>query len=226
RGSPAATLSSAAVPAAGGQSILRGLQRLLILAVGSACALAGLGWLLQHQFPSATASSSSINVARSEPQRALADLASLVDRSMRASRPVLLGSRNPQGPSCVAVVRTGELRGKVPDNPGDLNGGPGTTMVAIYCFNRQGNTSPLKDYEWHQGRLRTYLQNEQASNQPAEQLAHELAERARLFADAADEWEQIPSSLSPVQFHHDETWPGYCMASLDRAIAANDLAAA
>jgi hypothetical protein len=223
-----ATAGTSAPPATSSTAhpIVASIQRLLILAAGCACALAALGWIVQHRFPSVMGSRGAGGAtAASEPQGALVELASLVDRSMRASRPVLLGSRNPQGPSCVAVVKTGELRGKVPDNPGDLNGGPGTTMVAIYCFNRQGNTSPLKDFEWHQGRLRTYLQNVMASNQPAENLAHELAHRAREFADAADEWTEIPSSLAQVKFTRDDSWPGYCMTALDRAIAANDLSA-
>src|SRR5439155_4154764 len=105
-------------------SRLRGLQRLLILSATSACALAAAGWLLQRYLPSAnpTGGASTPALAASDPQRALADLAPLIQRTMRASRPVLLGSRDPQGPSCVAVVNTGDLRGKVPDSPGELNG--------------------------------------------------------------------------------------------------------
>ena len=54
-----------------------------------------------------------------------------------------------------------------------------------------GSTSPLKDYEWHQGRLRTYLENLTALNIPAEKLAHQLADRTRQFADAAGKWHLI-----------------------------------
>jgi hypothetical protein len=150
---------------------------------------------------------------------------------MRASRPVLLGSRDPQGPSCVSVVRTGELRdNKPPQNIGDLNGGPGTTMVALYCFNRAGSTSPLKDFEWHQTRLRTYLENLSALNQPAELLAHQWAARTRAFAETVDAWNEIPQTLASFvaaqRSSDDDNWPGYCLASLQRALVAKDLAEA
>jgi hypothetical protein len=156
------------------------------------------------------------------PLSPLSELASLVERSMRSSRPVLLGSRDPRGPSCVPVVHTGDVGPTLPDSPGDLNGGPGTTFATIYFFDRREIKSPHEDYIWHQTRLKTWFENESAENEHAGKLAHELAEKARLFYDAINQLDDFPSDLVPVKFTEDEQWPGYCMTALDKAVAAKD----
>src|SRR5439155_5240511 len=69
--------------------VLRQLGRSILLVVGSACALAAVGWILQrHLSPTQKNATAVTSLVQSDPQRALAELASLVDRSMRASRPV------------------------------------------------------------------------------------------------------------------------------------------
>ena len=52
----------------------------------------------------------------------------------------MLGSRDPSGPSCVAVIKTGDVKDAVPNNPGDWNGGPGTTMA--YPYNNVSQAIP------------------------------------------------------------------------------------
>jgi hypothetical protein len=210
---------------------LRDLQRLVVASAGAACTLAAVGWFLQHRgfVPGSRPTPTASATPTTAPDDALVELASLSERAMRLSRPVLMGSRDPQGPSCVSVVRTGEIRdNKPPPNVGDLNGGPGTTMVALYCFNRQGSTSPLKDYEWHQTRLRTYLQNLVSLNQPAELLAHQWAGKTRELAETIDAWTEVPPEMSqphPQRTIPADNWPGYCLASLNRALASKDLPA-
>jgi hypothetical protein len=219
--------------AAATTTTLRNFQRLVVVSAGAACILAAAGWFLQHNGlmrAARSTSTASATTPTTVPDDELVQLASLTERCLRQSRPVLLGSRDPQGPSCVSIVRTGEIRdNKPPPNVGDLNGGPGTTMVALYCFNRQGSTSPLRDFEWHQTRLRTYLENLSAANQPAELLAHQWAVRTREFAETIEAWMEVPPSMSspsPQRTIAADTWPGYCLASLNRALAAKDLPAA
>jgi hypothetical protein len=196
--------------------------------------LAAVAALLRRQGAAAVSTASrkaTIAVSQTKPESAqevanlspLAELASLVERSMRASRPVLLGSRDPKGPSCVPVVHTGDVGPTLPDSPGDLNGGPGTTFATIYFFDRREIKSPHEDYLWHQTRLKTYFENEAAMNGPSAARAHELAEKARQFYEAVSELQEFPADLDPVEFIEDEQWPGYCMAALDKAVAAKDL---
>jgi hypothetical protein len=206
------------------------IHRLMAGCVILACALYGAGWLLERQAPTlqgaptalaASPASAQANLAASAPT--LEELASLVKDSMQASRPVLLGSRDPQGPSCVAVIRTGQVVSTMPSNPGDLNGGPGTTMATIYCLDRQTFTTAEQDFQWHQTRLVTYLRNEAALNGPAEEMAHDLAVKTLRFSQAADAWTTLPDRIRPVTFEDSSDWPSYCMTALDHAVAAKDL---
>jgi hypothetical protein len=159
------------------------------------------------------------------PEESLAELATLVSQCMRSSRPVLLGSRDPSGPSCVPIVNTGDVGDTVPDTPGDLDGGPGTSLATLYYFGRQGIKSPLEDLAWHQSRLKTFLENEAAVNQPAEESAHEFAEKSRRFWKLVGGWSQLPAGLRPVDFTANDDWPSHCMSALNKAVAAKDLAA-
>ena len=116
---------------------LRQTPRRVILIVTIASGLAAIGWGLYGQLrppaipATATASSPS---ARIPP--APVELASLVERCERISRPVLLGSRDPRGPSCVIVVRSGDIRGIMPPHTGDPDGGPGTRLATLYLLDR------------------------------------------------------------------------------------------
>src|SRR5262249_20760744 len=120
-------------------------------------------------------------VSVNKSQGPVGELADLVEEAMRTSRPILLGSRDPKGPSCVTIVHAGDIKDAIPNTPGDLNGGPGTTMATLYYFDRQNCKSPMEDFAWHQGRLKTFLENEAATNQAATELAHEFAEKTAHF---------------------------------------------
>ena len=106
------------------------------------------------------------------------ELISLLEQTLGGSRPVLLGSRDPR-PSCVSVVKRGEIQTTLPVTEGDADGGPGTRLSTLYSLARQGITSAMQDYTWHQIRLLTLLENEKVLNGPAMELSHRLAERAR-----------------------------------------------
>jgi hypothetical protein len=164
-------------------------------------------------------------VSSTKPKPPMAQLADLVQKSMRDSRPVLLGSRDPKGASCVKISRSGDVVGTVPDTPGDLNGGPGTTFATIYYFDRQNFKTAHEDYVWHQTRLKTYFENLEVSNRLAGESAHELAEKARQFWEAANSWTQLPGEITSISITAEGDWPSYCLAALDKAVAAKDPAA-
>src|SRR4051794_16910502 len=54
--------------------------------------------------------------------------------TLRASRVVMLGSRNPNGNSCVTPIQNGQVVDAMPSNAGDLDGGPGTRMATLYTL--------------------------------------------------------------------------------------------
>ncbi len=158
------------------------------------------------------------------PELLLARVASLTASSMRASRPVLLGSRDPKGPSCVTIVRAGDLHGERPNMMGDYNGGPGTTMATLYGVDRASCNSAQSDLAWHQSRLKTWLENERAINRPAGEIAHQFAERSQEFFDQVNTWSEIPAGVAPIGFSQRDNWAAYCMAELDQAVGKRDLA--
>jgi len=45
-----------------------------------------------------------------EPHGAMQELAELIGKTMQSSRPVLLGSRDPNGPSCVDIMKRGDVQ--------------------------------------------------------------------------------------------------------------------
>jgi len=195
-------------------------------------ALSAVGWTLEERTPSGADSmallkddqAGSVTTSPvSETSRALATLASKLDECIRTSRSVLLGSRDPNGPSCVKVVTRGQVQNMAPDNLGDWNGGPGTTMGTLYYYDRKNNQSPLQDFNWHQIRLKTYLQNQAAINQVAGDIARESSEEAKRFYEMVNSWTTFPADVQPVSFTRETDWPSYCMSALNRAIKARDL---
>ena len=158
------------------------------------------------------------------PITSLTAMADVLKSSLNASRPVLLGSRDPNGPSCVTVVLTGQTVGKVPDNSGDWDGGPGTKLATIFILDRQNIDSAAADFNWHQTRFRTVLKNQDISNQPALDAAEDFEIRASAFSEAARQWTSIPAELDATEFEARDNWPSLCLASLNSAVKAHDLA--
>jgi hypothetical protein len=200
-------------------------KRRVILGIAIVAILVAAILTLQHEFyaTASTAATPASPSAEQHPGQALKELAAMVEKCMTSSRPVLLGSRNPQGPSCVAISRSGDIQDAMPIQLGDVNGGPGTTMGALYFFDRNNCKSAQQDFAWHQNRLRTFLENETVLNRPVLELASRLAEKAQQFHEVAENWSSWPAELSAVEFDRREDWPGYCMAELDKAVAAKNL---
>jgi hypothetical protein len=190
---------------------------LLVVVMGS---LVAIGAMVQRRLPTAVGGSAGPSSRATGP---LESLAQKLDAALRASRPVLLGSRDPNGQSCVAVIHSGDVKDAVPDNPADLDGGPGTTMAALYCFDRQSVRSPMQDYQWHQGRLKTYLENQRESSRNSAVVVHELADEAMRLWEAAGAWSAVPTELHAEPWTRETDWPSYCLSKLNQAVAAHDL---
>src|SRR5438067_147203 len=100
-----------------------GRVRLWFFAAGVIVALTGVGvaYVAQRHLSSSSgvesagATTTAPTTEPTDPQSRLAKLASLTAESMKVSRPALLGSRDPTGPSCVTVVKTGDLKGERPN---------------------------------------------------------------------------------------------------------------
>jgi hypothetical protein len=197
------------------------VRRLIAVGVGIAAVTLVAAGIIQHQTPHKAPPHSVGSPAIAEGP--VAELASLVQQSLRSSRPLLLGSRDPNGPSCVTISHTGDVEEVLPNNPGDLDGGPGTTMATLYYFDRQSIKSPMQDFNWHQTRLRKYLENNIDLNGPAEQVVHELTEKSAQFAEAANAWREIPTSVTSVGLSFNDDWLNYCATALDKAIAQRNL---
>lgn len=160
----------------------------------------------------------------SNPTNALSTLAIRLEASLALSRPVLIGSRDPRGVSCVRVVTRGQVMNFGFDNFFDSNGGAGSTITSLYRTDRQNIRSAKDDFAWFQGRFKTYLQNQSALNRSAFELANDVAQQAMRFHRLANSWNALPNDLVSTRFNSRTDWPGYCMASLNQAISARDLA--
>lgn len=212
----------------------RATGRVVILAVTCVGALSAVAWQVHEQLPGQVVGGSnepdSIELGaapelspESNPQVELMALSARLDEALAASRPVLLGSRDPNSSSCVNIMETGQVKTEVPGNVGDVDGGPGTTMGMLYYFDRLKNKTPLSDFKWHQTRLRTYLQNQSRINHKVGALVARFTQEARRFSEEAESWTSFPKELVPIGFDRANDWPSYCLNSLDNAIRARDL---
>jgi hypothetical protein len=155
----------------------------------------------------------------------VAELEGLAERCLALSRPVLLGSRDPHGPSCVRPIMRGEVRQSLPTVLADFDGGPGTTLAGLMAFDRANCQSPSADFVWHQGRLKTYLENLAQRNREPLRQAQVLAGQAAELAQRVGEWTTWHDGLAAVPPNIPrDNWPCYCLAELNQAIAAQDLA--
>jgi len=171
--------------------------------------------------------------ARSEPaftvekaSELLADVACEMEACMAESRPVLLGERDPSGPSCVKFGGVGDTDGfKVPPLKSSINGGPGMRMGAVFITGAR-NKTPKEHYQWFQTMMRLVLDDYALDNQAVLPAAVQFSQKAEELARGIDSWTSWPDGLDTVDGKDTNHWPGYCLKSLNVAIIAKDLAGA
>jgi len=146
------------------------------------------------------------------------DLGANLAPTLTASRGLLLGSRDPNGPSCVR-----------PEDPRKLafaeSGGPGTRLAHQWYTSRSARRSAAADFAWQQTTLRALLDGLGRQNAQVLPQAIRLADTAERLARTLREGSAMPETLaaSPAAQH---TWPGYCAASLVAAMEGGNLGAA
>ena len=188
-------------------------------------ASAAIGWGMHAEFRLCSIYHAKGFVAGEKQQRRVRIGLAGGEEHGRASRPVLLGSRNPSGPNRVTTFDPSSDRGMLPTTTGDVDGGPGTRLTTLYCLDRRDIGSATGDFVWHQGRLKLYLENEALLNRQAAEAARQLAAEARRFYETVAACTDWPQGLAAVGFSAESDWPGYCLTELDRAVGRKDLAA-
>jgi len=152
-------------------------------------------------------------------------LATLASTSLPLSRAVLLGSRDLSLESCVTPVLAGSVSDTLPADMGDYDGGPGTKLAMLLYSRRSQLSSATDDLQWHQTRLRRFLENVRRTNQAAWDSAEALRSAAEGFANRATGTGPFPTSSAALTLPEGDTWPGYCLARIDEAVRAGDIAA-
>ncbi len=156
--------------------------------------------------------------AREQVAELWREVAATLAPTLNASRLLLLGRRDPNGPSC---VRPGGLK-EVAFASG---GGPGTRLAHQWWSSASDRLSPAADFAWHQGTLKALLQDIRKRNEQVLPQAIRLAATADQLARALGGSGVAPGALaaSPAS---QRTWPGYCAGCLVTAVDGNDLGAA
>jgi hypothetical protein len=212
--------------------VLRVMLRMTIIGTSAAAVLGIAGRVGERLWPSDHVASASapvvektvdVDLVKQPELNAMSRLARSFDDAMTLSRPILLGSRDPNGPSCVLASLAGQVQNRVPPNPGDLDGGPGTKVETLICFDRNQVKKPTDDFNWHQGRLKTYLENELVIDRPADEAVGELCQRAAALSNALNSAAKFPDRLEAVSVTDRSNWTAYCFGSLNDAIAKKDL---
>jgi len=138
--------------------------------------------------------------------------------TLTASQRVLLGDRNPNGPSCVRFVRTKTVAFS-------SKGGAGTRLAHQWLTSAPARQSPMADFTWQQTTLRALLEDIGKRNQEILPRAVRLADVAEQLAQTLRDTSPAPGALA-ASTAAQHTWPGYCAAGLASALDRGDVDAA
>ncbi len=150
------------------------------------------------------------------------DLAVSVNETLAASRPILLGDRDPRLCSCVSFQAKEDGSWLLPRHP---RGGIGMRLAWV-CLPADLRPTPLADFTWHQTEYRPLMERLKADNAAVLARTSRLADQAEAFARQMDAWAAVPAGFPPSGATPRDDWPGHCIKALDIAIAQGDLAAA
>jgi len=152
----------------------------------------------------------------------LRQLSSELGPVLAASRPVLLGSRDPAGRSCVPLcLASGSLAGLQP-MARDPAGGPGTALTDLWCLKLR--RSAASDHAWQQGPFRAEIDRRLKAGRDVAADAVALADKARRLALGDRAWAVYPPAHRAATDATGTDWPGTCLGALGRALAAGDAA--
>ena len=135
--------------------------------------------------------------------------------ALAESKHVLVGRRDPAGPSCIRHrLLTSQLKFTA-----DPNGGPGMRLIRL---EQKRPRLPKDTYRWSQTHLRSAVGRMRGRNAAAWPHARSVAKKARLLAALLTQGEDLPGRGEPVERPVPNTWPAYCMEKLLSAAAARD----
>ncbi len=137
-------------------------------------------------------------------------------------RRLLLGSRNPNGASCVRQTKPEELSPEGKVVPMDPFGGPGTRFMFFHSSAMR--RSAADDFTWCQKHFRSLLSATAIHARMVGEPLQAVRAKADRLADAAAGWKTFPEGFRPVVAPQPTDWPGYCFHALNRAVADRDLA--
>jgi len=196
-----------------------GVYRLLAMGLLVAWTLTG-AVAARDAAPTAVASAAASPEAaghRSAAGALWADTAGLLTSTADGSRTVLLGRRDPNGPSCFPAAGEPPLL-RHPD------GGVGTRTVALLVDATADRGSAREDFLWHQQTLAPYCADLLGRNRAAYARALRLADQADRLAAVLSEASAFPPALRPAGLNENRTYLGHTARRLDEAIAEGDLA--
>ncbi len=147
------------------------------------------------------------------------DTAALLAPTAKGSRRLLLGNRDPNGPTCAPRNGNSSLT-SVPD------GGVGTRLVHLGLATSGQRTGPEAEYQWQQTALKAYLTALEKRNHPVYAKALRLADQAEAVAAALDGLSAWPRPLQPAGLTEGDSLLGRSAFMLDRAMVDRNLEAA
>lgn len=135
--------------------------------------------------------------------------------TLTASRRLLLGTRDPNGPSCISPGTTPALHSP--------SGGPGTQKTDLWWHSPAKRRSPLADFTWHQTTLRASVEELNTRNRKVLPDVLRLADQAGQLAGALRD-PAATQNLSAKVSIPARDWPTFCAAEIERAGTRADLA--
>jgi hypothetical protein len=157
---------------------------------------------------------------------ALRQLGRDLPTACRQSQAFLLGSRDPNGPSCVRPLAKGATDAGIPPvAPGDANGGPGKRLLQL-CYWDEHAGSPLEELRWQRGTFRPFLRRLQEDSAAAARMLAAVQKDARALADLLEAARECPTGLVLLEPPEPSNWPLWCLHAVAQAGAKNDLPAA
>lgn len=151
-------------------------------------------------------------------------IAAELPRLAAVSRKVMVGTRDLNGPSCVWSPEPGKKHDRPKNHVMDAAGGPAGRLVAL--------VTPMKfdsaeaQFHWFQTRLREALAAQSAENAAVAAQLLPLSAKTVDLARGIAAWQRWPDGIGPAEVAQPAHWPGYCLQSLNLAVAAGDLNAA
>ena len=158
--------------------------------------------------------------------RLLAEIAADLAPAAKAARQVLLGSRDPNGPSCIREPDAKTVLVRPRNLLEDPNGGAGSRMMVLLMSDAlQEGRSKTAQYRFCQDALRRRLADELADIGPVLSRLETLHAKAAALAKGVADWDRWPEGFEAGAVVVSGDWAGHCLRSVHQAVTNRDLQA-